>query len=119
MNDDSLFLTHMLERIRLTEAFTRGGRDEFLANVMMQEAVMRNLEILGEAARRLSDGFRSANDDVPWRKIIGTRNQLIHAYGSIDLGIVWSIVEHDLPVLRPRIEELLRARGIDPATFPS
>ena len=74
---------------------------------MMQDAVVRQLEIIGEASRQLSDDFREQHDDVPWRAIIGMRNRIAHDYLNIDLDVVWDVVQHDLPDLKRRVHEVL------------
>jgi uncharacterized protein with HEPN domain len=68
--------------------------------------VIRNLEVIGEAAKRLSEVTRQARPEVPWAKIVGTRDRLIHGYFSVDLEIVWEIVESELPKLRSQIAGL-------------
>ena len=74
---------------------------------MMQDAVVRQLEIIGEASRQLSDDFREQHDDVPWRAIIGMRNRIAHDYLNIDLDVVCGVVQHDLPDLKRRVHEVL------------
>jgi len=74
---------------------------------MMQDAVVRNVEIMGEAVRKVSEATRSAHPEIPWRKIAGTRDRVIHGYFQVDLEIVWEIVESELPALRERISALL------------
>lgn len=72
----------------------------------IQDAVVRNFEIIGEAASRLSPS-RPDGTDVPWAKVIAFRNRLIHGYWSIDLHLVWDVIEHDLPALKVAVEQLL------------
>lgn len=108
MKHDALYLEHILERIRMTEMFTADGYDTFIQSLLIQEAVIRNFEVMGEAARRISEQTRLQYPSVPWRKITGLRNVLIHDYDSIDLNQVWKIVEHELPVLKPQIEDIVR-----------
>lgn len=69
---------------------------------------MRNLQIIGEAARALPEAIQASAPDVPWPKVIGMRNVLVHGYFDIDADIVWEAATRDLPGLRPKIEELLR-----------
>ena len=71
--------------------------DEFASNALVRAAVLRQLEIIGEATKRLSTDFRKAHPDVPWRKMAGLRNRLIHAYDDIDLRKVWEISTLDVP----------------------
>jgi uncharacterized protein with HEPN domain len=72
-------------------------------------AVVRALEIIGEAARRIPQGMRDKNPEVPWRAMAGIRDKLIHDYISVNLEIVWKTVAEDLPVLLPQIERILQA----------
>lgn len=119
MKDDSLYLVDMLQRARRIEAFTRGGRDEFFASELIQDAVLRNFEVIGEAATRISDGLREQHPEIPWRRVIGFRNVLIHGYGRVSLKQVWEAVETAVPALKAELESILRARGVDPERIPS
>lgn len=119
MKDDALYLSDMLQRARRIEMFTRGGRDAFIAPELIQDAVIRNFEVIGEAAARVSHELRSQYPDVPWRRVIGFRNVLIHAYTTLSLDEVWEVVETALPHLKTQLESIIRARGIDPEQIPS
>jgi uncharacterized protein with HEPN domain len=74
---------------------------------MRQAAVMRQLEIMGEAARRLSEETRQELSEIPWHQIIGMRNRLIHVYDDVDLAIVWDTVQNDLPPLIAQLEKIV------------
>jgi uncharacterized protein with HEPN domain len=74
---------------------------------LIQDGVIRQLEIIGEASRALSSEFRAQQPDLPWNQIIGLRNRLIHAYFDINLGIIWDIVQADIPPLKAQIHTLL------------
>ena len=78
----------------------------FLNDKKTQDAVIRNIEILGEATKRLSQNFRDQNAAVPWKTIAGTRDRLIHDYFGVNLDVVWNIVTSDLPALNREIEQL-------------
>lgn len=105
MKSDLPFLGHIADSIAAIEAYTAGGRDAFLADRLIQDAVIRNFEIIGEAAGRLSASVRN-QAGAPWRKIIALRNRLIHAYWSIDLPLVWNVIENDLPTLKAEVNRL-------------
>ncbi|PKQ19200.1 MAG: hypothetical protein CVT66_11410 [Actinobacteria bacterium HGW-Actinobacteria-6] len=79
------------------------------ADAILQDAIVRQLGVLGEAAARISDDFRVAHTEVPWRDIIGMRNRLVHDYWSIDVAEVWRTVTNDLPALIAVLEDLAPA----------
>jgi uncharacterized protein with HEPN domain len=107
MTGDRLYLNHILESISAIEQYTTGDEASFRAAPMMQDAVMRQLEIIGEAAKRLSGAVRARRSDVPWRQITGMRDVLIHDYMGVDLNEVWGVVTRDLPPLKSAVEDLL------------
>ena len=96
-----------MERITLTDEFTAGGRETFLKSRLIQEAVIRNLEIIGESSRNISESLRQEHPEVFWKQIAAFRNFVIHAYWAIKLERVWQIIETDLPPLRPQIAAIL------------
>jgi uncharacterized protein with HEPN domain len=107
VKDERLYLIQMLERVERIEAYTPGGRAEFLSDPKTQDAVVRSFEVMGEAAKRVSEDLRALAPDIPWRKIAGFRDVLIHQYEGVDLEEVWKRVEGDLPPLRGRLQALL------------
>jgi len=84
-------------------------RDAFIASGLNYDAVLRNLELIGEAAAHIPEKIRIAHPEVPWRLIIATRNRLIHAYLGIDTDIIWSIIQHDIPDLLLVLRQLREA----------
>jgi uncharacterized protein with HEPN domain len=107
MKGDRLYITNILECIERIESYIAEGRDSFLQSRMVQDAVIRNFEVMGEATKRLSQELRSENSDIPWRQMAGFRDMLIHDYSKIDVGEVWAVIDQDLPMIRPRLVELL------------
>ena len=107
------YLGHMLEALRRIESYTACmGREAFLADTRTQDAVIRNLEIIGEAARnvqRHDPAFVAAHPEVPWSTTYRMRNALSHGYADVDLGIVWSTIRTALPGLRAQVTALLAA----------
>jgi uncharacterized protein with HEPN domain len=112
VKDPRLLLLHMRESIQRIEAYTHDGHDAFLANQMAIDAVVRNFEIIGEAARRLPAAMKADVPGVPWKAISDFRNFLIHVYDAVDPSKVWGIVAVDLPPLRAAIAKLLQ--DVDP-----
>ena len=116
MNErDTLFLKHIALAIADIESFTDQGRRGFMADRKTQSAVVRQLEIIGEAVKNLSATLTAGEPAVPWRQIAGTRDRLVHAYFSVDLDAVWAMVDQDLPTLRENVQRML-GRLADPAT---
>jgi len=105
--DPRVYLAHILECIQKIERFTEGGKEHFLQDELIQDAVLRNFEVIGEAAKRLDYVYRANHPEIPWRAIAGLRDVLIHQYEEVDLAKVWVIVEKDLPSLRQSIADLL------------
>ena len=108
MKDETVYLKHIADAIAQIEDYLHEKSfEEFTGNKMFQDAVVRQLEIIGEASRNLSDDFRRLHSAVPWGQIVGMRNKIAHDYLNVDMEIVWDIVTHDLPVLKLRIADLL------------
>ena len=105
--DPRVYLAHIMECIQKIERFTEGGKESFLQDELTQDAVLRNFEVIGEAAKQLDDVYRANHPEIPWRAIAGLRDVLIHQYEEVDLAKVWAIVEKDLPGLRQSIADLL------------
>lgn len=105
--DPKVFLDHILECIKLIEEYTKGKtRDDFLSSVGFQDMVVRRLEIIGEAVKNLPQEIKEKHPDIPWKRIAGMRDILIHEYFGIDLGLTWEVVEKELPSLKKMIIEI-------------
>ena len=107
MKDASAYLKHIREAIAKIEKYTKDGRKHFMEDTMIQDSVIRNLEIIGEAARNLPADLRKSAPKVPWRSITGMRNVLIHEYFGVDLDIVWKVVTQRLPILKSHVSAML------------
>jgi uncharacterized protein with HEPN domain len=89
--DPRVYLAHILECIQKIELFTTDGKSRFLSDVMVRDAVVRNLEVIGEAAKRIDDSYRTGHREIPWRTLGGLRDVLIHQYEGVDPEKVWAI----------------------------
>lgn len=100
MERDRAYLLDILESARLAVTYLNGvSKEHFLASTQLQDSVIRRIEIMGEAARRVSPATRESLTGIPWAEMIGMRNLMIHDYDDLDLEIVWDTVQHDLPGL--------------------
>ncbi|UFT99901.1 DUF86 domain-containing protein [Radiobacillus kanasensis] len=107
MKYDKLYLRHILECIENIESYIPNGEDDFFSSKLIQDAIIRNLEIVGEATKRISKDFREQYPHVPWKEMAGLRDVLIHNYFGVDNGIVWNVVEKEIPPLKEKIIDLL------------
>jgi uncharacterized protein with HEPN domain len=98
----------MLQAIDAIERYRDRTRAVFEQDEMLQVWFLRHLQIIGEAARAVPEEVRRLAPDIPWPKIIGMRNILVHGYFEIDTDIVWDAAQHDVPRLRPAVEALLK-----------
>lgn len=93
-----LLLEDMVEAAGRIERYTTGmDKDAFVSDLKTSDAVVRNLEIIGEAANRLPDAFRRAHQEVEWHKIVGLRHRIVHDYFGVDLALVWEIAQRNIP----------------------
>ena len=111
----ALLIDDIWDSIARIQRYTTGfDQESFSGDSRTVDAVVRNLEVIGEAASRLPEEFRGQQPSVDWRQIIGLRNRIIHGYFSVDLRIIWQILQHDLPRFKEslnRIRQELDAAG--------
>jgi len=107
VKDDRKYLLHIIECIQRIEEDVSGGRSAFDASHMIQDAVLRNLQVIAESTKRLSDQLKATYPEVGWGGLAGFRNFVVHDYLGVDLGIVWKIVTEDVPKLKAIILQML------------
>ena len=105
MKDDSLYLHHILERCERIAISIADGRESFLGSTEKQDAVIRNIEVIGEAAKRLSVETRALFPLIDWRAVCGMRDVLIHNYVDVDIEEVWHTASHDVPHVAAQLRE--------------
>ena len=103
----TLYITDILSAIKKIEEYTkRIDYEKFTKNSLIEDAVLRNLEIIGEAVKKIPSDVRKKHADIEWKKIAGLRDILIHDYSGVDLRIVWNIIETKLPELKKSIKKV-------------
>ena len=108
MRRDDAYLLDMLLAARDAVEFARGlTYAKFECSRLHQNAIVKSVEVIGEAVSRLSLEIKDAHSEIAWREIVGMRNRLVHVYFDIDVGLVWDTVQNDLPVLIAQIEPLV------------
>jgi uncharacterized protein with HEPN domain len=101
------YLEHILGAIAKIEAYAGVGEEQFFTEPLRQDAIIRQLEIIGEATKRLSRNLRSRHSEVAWRRMSGMRDVLIHNYMGIDLTLVWSVTQNDILELKRLVTAIL------------
>ena len=108
--DDSVYLKHIRDAVLKIESYTKKlSSATFNKDTLIQDAVIRQIEIIGEATKRLSEKIRKGSTDIPWDDIAGMRDKLIHDYFGVDIEKVWITVQNDLPILKKQINHILRS----------
>lgn len=107
MSRDAEYPEQILGAIAKIERYVSVGRDAFISEPHWHDATMRQIEFIGEAAKRLSPAFRYAHPETPWKRMAGMRDVLTHKYDDVDLAVVWSVTQRSIPALKGRIEAIL------------
>lgn len=106
--DWRILFTDILESIEKIETYTHGlVYDDFSTNSMVIDAVVRNLEIIGEASKNIPEDMKKKNNHIPWNKIAGLRNRIVHEYFGVDISIIWYIITSEVPSLKSEIAAIL------------
>jgi uncharacterized protein with HEPN domain len=113
VNDPRLLLIDILERSRRIAGYIADGRETFEESVLVQDAVLRNLEVIGEAAKGIDQAARERWSDIPWRRMAGLRDVVIHACRDVDLDAIWTACTDHIPDVAMRIETILRELGVE------
>jgi len=110
--DNLVYLRHILDAIKRIEEYTKEiNYKDFVNSSLIQSAVIREMEIMGEATKRLTQDFKEKYPDIPWKRITGMRDKLIHDYFGVDLDAVWETVEKDIPILRDKLKKIKDGGG--------
>ena len=107
--DPYIFLEHIFDSIKKIEDFVRGlSKENFLRSIQTQDAVIRRIEVIGEASKNISISFKKKYKNVPWSEMARTRDKLIHGYFGVDLNLTFDIIKKDLPTLKKQIQEIIK-----------
>ena len=108
LDRDKTYLGDILDAIRRIESYVSGvEKERFLEHLMMQDAVMRQIEIIGEASNQISSEFQHKHDQLPWSQMRAMRNKIIHDYRGVNVQIIWETTQNDLPLLKEQIGKFL------------
>ena len=114
MKDPLIFVQHILESIERIEKFMNGvSKTVFFKNEEKQSAVIRQIEIIGEAAKNMSKSFTKSYSEIPWKDIAGMRDKLLHHYFGVDLETVWKVIQEDLPNLKKNMLKIKEDKETD------
>ncbi len=103
--NDDFFINHILDAINKIEKYTANtDYDDFIKDMMKQDAVIREIEIIGEAVKKLSEKYKDKKSNIPWKDIAGMRDKLIHDYFGVDIDAIWETVLKDIPDLKSKIK---------------
>ena len=109
MKDYRLYLIHIRDCLARIKSYNQQGKDAFFDETIIQDAVIRNLEIMCESIKLLPQTWKDCQPQMPWEQIVGFRNRLAHEYLTIDLEVIWEIIENYLPALETAIENIAQA----------
>ncbi|HUS48748.1 MAG TPA: DUF86 domain-containing protein [Candidatus Paceibacterota bacterium] len=109
MKDDLAFIKHLLDSINAIEEFSKNmNKDKLMSDRLKRSAIVREIEIIGEAVKNISESLKNKHPEIEWKEIVGTRDKMIHHYFGVDLNIVWDIIKINLPDLKIKILRIKR-----------
>jgi uncharacterized protein with HEPN domain len=112
VKEDQIYIKHIIESIELIEHYMSGiTKEEYILQPQLQDAVLRRLEIIGEAAKNISANTKNQHPEIPWRLMAGMRDMIIHHYFGIDIDLVWGTVKKDLPDLKKLLDIVVHENG--------
>ena len=104
-----VYVNDILDSIKKIESYVKNMTyEDFIKDNLVKDAVLRNIEVLGEAAENIPDDLREEYSEVPWKRIIGLRNIVIHEYFGVDFENIWKIITENIPETKPYIEQILK-----------
>lgn len=109
--DERIYLGHIRDAMVWVLQYTEVDRSQFLSDHKTQDAIIREFEIIGEAAKRISDEIRNKYPDIPWRKMAGLRDKSIHEYEGVNIMLYWELAKKEIPSLKARIDQVLKELG--------
>ena len=109
---DLIFIEHMLESIKAIEDFSKGiTKEKLISSRLKQSALVREIEIIGEAVKNISSSLKEKHKEIAWKEIAGTRDKMIHHYFGVDLDIVLGIIKNDIPILKKQVLKIKKDLG--------
>lgn len=107
MKDELVYIEHILEAIKKIQDYTKDlSKEQFIQNELVVDAVIRNIEIIGEASTKISRNLQQIYFEIPWKDMAGMRDKLIHDYMGVDTEVIWQTIIEDLPVLKGLLSEI-------------
>jgi uncharacterized protein with HEPN domain len=101
MKENQVYIEHILQAVEKILEYSKDmSKNDFSNNEMVQDAVIRNIEIIGEATKKISDYFKASYPSIPWKLMAGMRDKLIHDYMGVDTEVIWKTMEKDIPLLK-------------------
>jgi uncharacterized protein with HEPN domain len=104
MKDDMAFIEHVLDSIMAIEEFSKNiNKEKLMSDRLRQSAIVREIEVIGEAVKNISENLKNKHPEIEWKEIAGTRDKMIHHYFGVDLNIIWDIIKINLPDLKNKV----------------